>query len=119
MRRYILSALALTLLSSPVVAQTHLNPLVDLLAAKKPLFGVYAPSNRRNAPAETQKTPAQLVQEGDGGERDKGRTHGRAVDQTQKDATDGDEDEGFVGATHHQPGNEQHEHQVGLQASDA
>jgi 4-hydroxy-2-oxoheptanedioate aldolase len=32
-----------------VVAQApkHFNPMVDLLAAKKPVFGLYAPSNRR------------------------------------------------------------------------
>ena len=28
-------------------AQRRLNPVVDLLAQKKPVFGLYAPSNRR------------------------------------------------------------------------
>src|SRR6478735_2531987 len=28
-------------------APKHFNPMVDLLAAKKPVFGLYAPSNRR------------------------------------------------------------------------
>ena len=56
----IATAFALTMLASAVSAQ-HLNPLVDLLAAQKPVFGVYAPRNARNA--ETMKTPAQLVQD--------------------------------------------------------
>ena len=37
---------ALVLAAPPVQAQ-HLNPLVDLLAAKQPLFGLYAPANPR------------------------------------------------------------------------
>ena len=37
---------ALTGAASPARAQ-HLNPLVDLLAAKKPVFGLYAPANPR------------------------------------------------------------------------
>jgi 4-hydroxy-2-oxoheptanedioate aldolase len=60
MRKIVFSGIAALVLASPARAQ-HLNPLVDLLAQKKPVFGVYAPSNGRNA--ETQKTPAQLVQE--------------------------------------------------------
>ena len=63
-----------------VVAQApkHFNPMVDLLAAKKPVFGLYAPSNRRMggpgggpggappapaAPAPPQKTPAELAKD--------------------------------------------------------
>jgi 4-hydroxy-2-oxoheptanedioate aldolase len=56
----VICALAAVLLHSQSSAQ-HLNPLVDLLAQKKPIFGVYAPRNARNA--ESQKTPAQLAQE--------------------------------------------------------
>jgi 4-hydroxy-2-oxoheptanedioate aldolase len=42
----------------------RLNPLVDSFAAKKPVFGLYAPSNRRGQGQEpTQKTPQQLVEE--------------------------------------------------------
>jgi 4-hydroxy-2-oxoheptanedioate aldolase len=37
----------------------HFNPLVDLLAARKPVFGLYAPSNRRDP----SKTPADLAKE--------------------------------------------------------
>ena len=50
--------------------QRHLNPVVDLLAAKKPVFGVYGPRNPRvrpGAPASTdtvkQKTPAELAKD--------------------------------------------------------
>lgn len=57
-------------------APKHFNPMVDLLAAKKPVFGLYAPSNRQfggrggpggapaapAAPAPT-KTPAELAKE--------------------------------------------------------
>ena len=67
--------LASTTLSSVAVAQgpRHLNPVVDLLAQKKAVFGLYAPANRRPgrggaaaaAPADTvpPKTPAQLAKE--------------------------------------------------------
>lgn len=41
-----LSTLAVLSLGSSAQAQ-HLNPLVDLLAAKKPVFGLYAPANPR------------------------------------------------------------------------
>lgn len=41
--------------------QRRLNPMIELLEAKKPLFGLYTPRNARNA--EVQKTPAQLAQE--------------------------------------------------------
>ena len=61
MKSLTICVLSLALVWTSSSAQTHLNPLVDLLAQKKPIFGVYAPSNARNA--ETQKTPAQLVQD--------------------------------------------------------
>jgi 2-keto-3-deoxy-L-rhamnonate aldolase RhmA len=60
-------------------APKHFNPMVELLAAKKPVFGLYAPSNRRfgggpggpagaarpapPADAPPPKTPAQLARE--------------------------------------------------------
>jgi 2-keto-3-deoxy-L-rhamnonate aldolase RhmA len=58
-------------------APKHFNPMVDLLAAKKPVFGLYAPSNRRMggpggpggapaapaAPAPPTKTPSELAKE--------------------------------------------------------
>src|SRR5688572_30752890 len=50
--------------------QQHLNPVVDLLAQKKSVFGVYAPRNprvRSGAPATAdsvrQKTPAELAKD--------------------------------------------------------
>jgi 4-hydroxy-2-oxoheptanedioate aldolase len=50
--------------------QRHLNPVVELLAQKKPVFGVYGPRNPRarpGAPATTdtvkQKTPAELAKD--------------------------------------------------------
>lgn len=53
-----------------VQAPRHLNPVVDLLAQKKAVFGLYAPANRRPgrggavpADAPPPKTPAQLAQE--------------------------------------------------------
>lgn len=52
---------------SPAHAQARLNPVVDLLAAKKPVFGLYAPANRRGGrggpppPADSIKSPAQLA----------------------------------------------------------
>ena len=69
--RLILAASAATLWLEPQAAfgQQHMNPVVDLLAAKKPVFGVYAPSNRRvrpgqpAPPADSIKTPAQLAKD--------------------------------------------------------
>src|SRR5258706_16125397 len=56
--------------------KAHLNPMIDLHAQKKPLFGLYAPANRgggrRGAPADPsapapapppQKTAAELVKD--------------------------------------------------------
>jgi 4-hydroxy-2-oxoheptanedioate aldolase len=54
---------------SPVSAQPRLNPVIDLLAAGKPVFGLYAPANRRARPgtppppADSMRTPAQLAAE--------------------------------------------------------
>ena len=59
-------------MASLEAAKLHLNPMVDLLANKQPVFGLYAPSNprgggRAGAPAPTTppppvKTPAELAQ---------------------------------------------------------
>src|SRR5438270_7561202 len=50
--------------------QRRLNPVVEVLAAKKPVFGLYAPSNRRGgrggpppADAPPAKTASQLAME--------------------------------------------------------
>ncbi len=49
--------------------EQHLNPVVTLLAAKQPVFGLYAPANRRVRPGappvspDSVKTPAQLATE--------------------------------------------------------
>lgn len=68
--RWILLPLAAPLIAAlPVRAQAQrLNPTIDLLEQKKPLFGLYAPSNRRGrgAPppdAPPPKSPAQLAQD--------------------------------------------------------
>ncbi|MBL0939553.1 MAG: hypothetical protein IBJ03_11695 [Gemmatimonadaceae bacterium] len=67
------AAVTLALPTTPVHAQApasgRLNPVIDLLAAKQPVFGLYAPANRRarpGAPAlppDSVKTMAQLAQE--------------------------------------------------------
>jgi 4-hydroxy-2-oxoheptanedioate aldolase len=50
-------------------AQERLNPVIDLVAAGKPVFGLYAPANRRarpgqpTPPADSTKTMAQLAGE--------------------------------------------------------
>jgi 4-hydroxy-2-oxoheptanedioate aldolase len=67
----ILSTVATAVLPWPVVAQsppaTRLNPIIELLAQKQPVFGLYAPSNRRgraaDANAQPVKTTAQLAAE--------------------------------------------------------
>ena len=53
-----------------VQSQRRLNPVIELLAQKKPVFGLYAPSNRRGrggsappADAPPPRTPAQLAQD--------------------------------------------------------
>ena len=54
-------------------SQRRLNPVIQVLAQKKLVFGLYAPSNRRvgrgappPADAPPPKTPAQLAQEASG-----------------------------------------------------
>jgi 4-hydroxy-2-oxoheptanedioate aldolase len=67
--RGILTAVAVVAMLAPLGAraQQHMNPVVDLLAAKKPVFGLYAPANRRvrpgqpAPPADSVKTVAQLA----------------------------------------------------------
>ena len=51
--RVILSIFAVTLAVPLVTAQApkRLNPMIELMAAKKPVFGLYAPSNRRSRSA--------------------------------------------------------------------
>ncbi|MGQ0646873.1 MAG: aldolase/citrate lyase family protein [Gemmatimonadaceae bacterium] len=72
--RWILVA-ALTTIGTLAAGQSkrRLNPLIELLEQKKPVFGLYAPSNRRapaggaarpaTPPAEATRTPAQLAQD--------------------------------------------------------
>jgi len=56
------AALAVTLGGTQIAEQTpRFNPMIELLEQKQPIFGLYAPANRRNA--ETQKPAAQLAQE--------------------------------------------------------
>jgi 4-hydroxy-2-oxoheptanedioate aldolase len=61
------AVLGLVVISGVSAAQSkgRLNPTIELLEAKKPVFGMYAPSNRRGrGAAETpQKTPADLAKE--------------------------------------------------------
>lgn len=74
--RWVLALAALTSPAGSAAAQApnRLNPVIELLAEKKPVFGLYAPSNRRTRPAgttgaaapaniEPPKTPAQLARE--------------------------------------------------------
>ena len=67
--RFVLAALSATLVSGVASAQAkpHLNPVVDLLAKKKPVFGVYAPRNARARPGQPdtvkQKSPAELAKD--------------------------------------------------------
>lgn len=54
---------------SPLHAQTRLNPVIDLIAKKQPVFGLYGPANRRARPGQPApspdsiKSPAQLATE--------------------------------------------------------
>ncbi len=67
--RLILVSTALALVSGALVTQgsRHLNPVVDLLAAGKPVFGVYAPRNARQRPGSPdtvrQKSVSELARE--------------------------------------------------------
>ena len=70
MRHHVLlAALATAVLTGTAFAQAkpHLNPVVDLLAQKKPVFGVYGPRNPRARPGQPdtvrQKTPSELAKE--------------------------------------------------------
>lgn len=64
---FALSALSLLAVPTLALSQQRLNPIVDLLAQNKPVFGLYAPANRggRGATPDpaTVKTPLQLAQE--------------------------------------------------------
>ena len=54
-------AIALTLTLAPSAhAQSHFNPVVDLLAGKKPVFGLYAPANPRTRPGQPAPDPSTL-----------------------------------------------------------
>ena len=65
------ATVAATTLSTPAIAQgtPHLNPLIELHIKKQPVFGLYAPANRRAGrgapalPADSVKSPAQLAQD--------------------------------------------------------
>ena len=67
--RWTLAIAGCALLAQNGFAQTRrLNPIIELLEQKQPVFGLYAPSNRRTRPGETAppnapapKTPAQLA----------------------------------------------------------
>ena len=68
--RLLTAALGLTLLGALTLAQqkARINPMIDLLEQKKPVFGLYAPSAPRaargsTAPAPPAKTPADLARE--------------------------------------------------------
>src|SRR5687768_17042554 len=65
-----MTASAVLALAATPQGTRHLNPVVDLLAARKPVFGVYAPRNPRARPgapatADTvrQKTPTELAKD--------------------------------------------------------
>jgi 2-keto-3-deoxy-L-rhamnonate aldolase RhmA len=69
--RWIVMLASLAVPATMAVAQgKHVNPLVDLLEQKKPVFGLYAPANPRSRPgqpapanAPAPKTQAQLAQD--------------------------------------------------------
>ena len=69
--RWILTLAAVAISSTAMVqAPKHLNPVVDLLAQKKAVFGLYAPANRRPgrggqmpADAPPPKAPAELAKD--------------------------------------------------------
>jgi 4-hydroxy-2-oxoheptanedioate aldolase len=67
---------AWSLIDAQTQQKPRLNPMIELLEQKKPVFGLYAPSNRRpggrgargapaaaDAPAPPQKTPLELARE--------------------------------------------------------
>ncbi len=57
-------AMALSLGSTSVTAQTRLNPVISLLEAGQPVFGLYAPANRRARPGAA-ALPADSVKSAD------------------------------------------------------
>ena len=67
--RWLLTTSIVSSLFGPrIVWAQRMNPVIDLLAAKKPVFGLYAPSNRRGGrggqpalPPDSVKSPAQLA----------------------------------------------------------
>ncbi|MGH7553300.1 MAG: hypothetical protein ACREMQ_09790 [Longimicrobiales bacterium] len=70
--RWILTIVTVPLLAGVAMGQRptgqspRLNPVIELLAQKKPVFGLYAPSNRRargDTAAVAPKTPAQLARD--------------------------------------------------------
>ena len=67
--RLLFAVLSTAVVSGAATAQSkqHLNPVVDLLAQKKPVFGVYGPRNARTRPGQPdtvkQKTPSELAKE--------------------------------------------------------
>ncbi len=69
--RLLVAGLSAVVLGGVVIAQAPArrhNPMIDLLGAGKPVFGLYAPANRMprvgsEAPATPQKTPAELATE--------------------------------------------------------
>lgn len=63
--RTLLAAGALLAISAaPSAAQTRLNPVISLLEAKQPVFGLYAPANRRVRPG-APALPADSVKSAD------------------------------------------------------
>ncbi|HEY0931625.1 MAG TPA: aldolase/citrate lyase family protein [Gemmatimonas sp.] len=50
------AAVSLSALPGTASAQARLNPVIDLLAAKKPVFGLYAPANPRARPGQPAPT---------------------------------------------------------------
>ena len=69
-RRGLIACVALSGVVAFTQGQPHLNPVIDLLAAHKPVFGVYGPRNPRQRPgapatADTvkPKTPAELAKD--------------------------------------------------------
>jgi 4-hydroxy-2-oxoheptanedioate aldolase len=93
--RWILVLAAVSISSAAMVqAPRHLNPVVDLLAQKKAVFGLYAPANRRAgrggavpADAPPPKTPAELA---------KDAMAGATADYLFDGSMEGDFDRGFA-----------------------
>ena len=58
--RFVLIVMAVIAAGAMITAQApkRFNPMVELLAAKKPVFGLYAPSNRRFGGRRTRRRAA-------------------------------------------------------------